>query len=135
MDYLACRLLRGLCRYGKCGRIVGEYVCGFRVAVSRVGASGSRMSEVVLQIDAEESGDAARLTNALDAFAKWSSETGLSTDSGDAPDIMMMTEYSGGAMRRKLVFQDREHAARFLVFWRTEKHRGRMPEQFAAAGG
>jgi hypothetical protein len=36
---------------------------------------------------------------------------------------MMMTEYAEGQMRRKLVFQDREHAARFLLFWRTERHR------------
>jgi hypothetical protein len=81
------------------------------------------MSEVVLQISADEGHDAFRLTNALDAFAKWSAETGIANDSGDAPDIMMMTEYSQGAMRRKLVFQDRDHAARFLVFWRTEKSR------------
>lgn len=83
------------------------------------------MSEVVLQISAEEAPDTSRLTNALDAFAKWSAETGIANDSGDAPDIMMMTEYSQGAMRRKLVFQNRDHAARFLVFWRTEKTRVR----------
>jgi hypothetical protein len=83
------------------------------------------MSEVVVQISADEGLDAARLTTALDAFAKWSAETGLNADSSDAPDIMMMTEFSGGAMRRKLVFQNRDHAARFLVFWRTEKQRGR----------
>ena len=35
----------------------------------------------------------------------------------------MMTEYFGGEMRRKLVFQNRDHAAKFLVFWRTERHR------------
>lgn len=80
------------------------------------------MSEVVVQISADESKDTALLTKALDAFAKWSAETGLSKDSGDAPDIMMMTEYSQGEMRRKLVFQDRDHAARFLIFWRTERH-------------
>jgi hypothetical protein len=79
------------------------------------------MSEVVVQISADEGKDAALLTKALDAFAKWSAEAGLSKDSGDAPDIMMMTEYSQGEMRRKLVFQDRDHAARFLIFWRTEK--------------
>ena len=71
------------------------------------------MSEVVVQISADESQDASRLTKALDAFAKWSAEAGLTAESGDAPDIMMMTEYSGGAMRRKLVFQSRDHAARF----------------------
>jgi hypothetical protein len=81
------------------------------------------MSEVVVQISADESRDAARLTNALDAFAKWSAESGLSDDAGDAPDIMMMTEYLGGEVRRKLVFQNRDHAAKFLVFWRTERQR------------
>ena len=86
------------------------------------------MSEVVVQISADEANDPARLTNALDAFAKWSAETGLTSDSGDAPDIMMMTEYSGGEMRRKLVFQDRAHAARFLLFWRTEVQRFRVPQ-------
>jgi hypothetical protein len=49
------------------------------------------------------------------------------------PDIMMMTEHTGGEMRRKLVFQDRDHAARFLVFWRTERHRYRMPEGVPAS--
>lgn len=86
------------------------------------------MSEVVVQISADEGRDASLLSQAIDAFAKWASETGLSSDSGDAPDIMMMTEYSGGEMRRKLVFQDRDHAARFLVFWRTERQRGRHSE-------
>lgn len=83
------------------------------------------MSEVVVQISAEEGRDSSRLTNALDAFAKWAVESGLSAKSDDAPDIMMMTEFTGGEMRRKLVFQDREHAARFLVFWRVERQRGR----------
>ena len=81
------------------------------------------MSEVVVQIGADESRDPSRLMQALDAFAKWAAEAGLSTDSGDAPDIMMMTEHTGGEMRRKLVFQNRDHAAKFLVFWRTERHR------------
>ena len=81
------------------------------------------MSEVVVQISADESRDAARLTNALDAFAKWSSDSGLAGEASDAPDIMMMTEFSGGEMRRKLVFQNRDHAAKFLVFWRTERQR------------
>jgi len=91
------------------------------------------MSEVVVQIGADEGRDSSRLTNALDAFAKWAVETGLSTDDGDAPDIMMLTEFSGGEMRRKLVFQDREHAARFLVFWRVERQRTRGFEPIAAS--
>ena len=91
------------------------------------------MSEVVVQIGADESRDPSRLTQAVDAFAKWAAETGLSTDSGDAPDIMMMTEHTGGEMRRKLVFQDRDHAARFLVFWRTERQRTRLPEAVSAS--
>ena len=81
------------------------------------------MSEVVVQISADESRDSARLTHALDAFAKWSADSGLSSALGDAPDIMMLTEYAGGEMRRKLVFQNRDQAAKFLVFWRTERHR------------
>lgn len=93
------------------------------------------MSEVVVQISADESRDASRLTNALDAFAKWAVESGLSTESGDAPDIMMMTEHVGGEMRRKLVFQDRDHAARFLVFWRTERLRWRLPAGETASAG
>jgi hypothetical protein len=91
------------------------------------------MSEVVVQISADESQDSARLSNAIDAFAKWSAEAGLAANSNDAPDIMMMTEYSGGQMRRKLVFQDRDHAARFLLFWRTEKHR--LPADGALPAG
>jgi hypothetical protein len=89
------------------------------------------MSEVVVIIAAEESRDPSRLMNALDAFAKWASESSVSAESSDAPDIMMKSEFSGGEMRRKLVFQDRDHAARFLVFWRAERQRGRMPEATA----
>ncbi len=81
------------------------------------------MSEVVVLIGAEESRDPSRLMKALDAFAKWASESGLSGDAGDAPDIMMKSEMTGGEMRRKLVFQDRDAAARFLVFWRSERQR------------
>jgi len=84
------------------------------------------MSEVVVQMSEDESRDTLRLSEALDAFAKWSAESGLSFDSGDAPDIMMMTEFAGGEMRRKLVFQDRDHAARFLIFWRSERYRSRV---------
>lgn len=91
------------------------------------------MSEVVVQISAEEGRDSSRLTNAIDAFAKWAVESGISANSDDAPDIMMMTEFAGGEMRRKLVFQDREHAARFLVFWRVERQRGRGFEPSAAS--
>jgi hypothetical protein len=91
------------------------------------------MSEVVVQINAEEAVDASRLTKALDAFAKWSSEAGLASDSADGPDIMMMTEHSGGQMRRKLIFQTREHAARFLVFWRTERNAPHFSEPIAAS--
>ncbi len=89
---------------------------------------GGVMSEVVVQISADESRDSARLTQALDAFAKWSEESGLIVGSGDGPDIMMLTEYLGGEVRRKLVFQNRDHAARFLVFWRTERFRARSDE-------
>lgn len=85
------------------------------------------MSEVVVQISANEGRDSARLTHALDAFARWSVDNDLLNASGDAPDIMMMTEYSAGEVRRKLVFQSRDHAAKFLVFWRTERHRPLPP--------
>ena len=90
------------------------------------------MSEVVVQISADESRDPARLATALDAFAKWSQESGLAGDDSDAPDIMMMTEHSGGEMRKKLVFQNREHAARFLVFWRSERLRPRIADESLA---
>jgi hypothetical protein len=94
------------------------------------------MSEVVVQINADEAVDASRLTKALDAFAKWSAEAGLASTAADAaadaPDIMMITEHSGGQMRRKLIFQTREHAARFLIFWRTERHAPRFDEPVAA---
>lgn len=83
------------------------------------------MSEIVVQIGPEEARDPSRLTNAVDAFAKWAVESGLSTEDGDAPGIMMKTEYVAGEVRRKLVFQDRDHAARFLVFWRIERQRPR----------
>ena len=86
------------------------------------------MSEVILVMGADESRDPSRLMKALDAFAKWAAESGASAESKDAPDIMMKSEFAGGEMRRKLVFQDRDHAARFLVFWRAERQRGPLPE-------
>lgn len=87
------------------------------------------MSEVVVLIGAEESRDPSRLMQALDAFAKWAAESGLWTESGDAPDIMMKSEMNEGELRRKLVFQNRDHAARFLLFWRSERHRSAHPDQ------
>ncbi|MEZ5937142.1 MAG: hypothetical protein R3C52_02860 [Hyphomonadaceae bacterium] len=82
------------------------------------------MSEVVVQIQ-DDGSDPARLADALNAFAKWSEETGQDSRSDEAPDIMMMTEHSGDFIRRKLIFQSRAHAARFMVFWRQERHRAR----------
>jgi len=90
------------------------------------------MSEVVVQLSADEGLDPSRLTMALDAFAKWSTEAGLTPESADVPGIMMLTEFSGGGMRRKLVFQDRDHAARFLVFWRSEKQRAPVQSAISA---
>lgn len=86
------------------------------------------MSEVVVLIGAEESRDPSGLMKALDAFAKWAADTGLSGDSGDAPEIMMKSEIADGEMRRKLVFQERDHAAKFLVFWRSERQRYRASD-------
>ncbi len=90
------------------------------------------MSEVVVLVGAEESRDPSRLMRALDAFAKWAVESGLWSDSGDAPDIMMKSEMNEGELRRKLVFQNRDQAARFLHFWRVERHRPAHPDQPAA---
>ena len=91
------------------------------------------MSEVVVFIGADESRDPSLLMKAIDAFAKWTAESGLSGESGDAPDIMMKSEYAGGEMRRRLVFQDRDHAARFLVFWRAERQRAPISESRAVS--
>jgi hypothetical protein len=89
------------------------------------------MSEVVVLIGAEESRDPSGLMKALDAFAKWAAESGLTPDPGDAPEIMMKSEFAGGEMRRKLVFQERDHAAKFLVFWRSERQRTRPVDMTA----
>ena len=86
------------------------------------------MSEVVVFIGADESRDPSRLMNALDAFAKWASQAGLSAESSDAPDVMMKSEFADGEMRRKLVFQDGDHAARFLDLWRAERQRPKPVE-------
>ena len=92
------------------------------------------MSEVVVFIGAAESRDPSRLMNAIDAFAVWTSEAGLSGEQSDAPHIMVKSEFSGGEMRRKLVFQDRDHAARFLIFWRSERQRA-LPSDAVSAQG
>lgn len=87
------------------------------------------MAEVVVLIGAEESRDPSGLMKALDAFAKWASESGLSAESSDAPEIMMKSEFAGGEMRRKLVFQERDHAAKFLTFWRSERSHDRADDR------
>jgi hypothetical protein len=46
---------------------------------------------------------------------------------------MMKSEFTGGEMRRKLVFQERDHAAKFLVFWRSERQRTRPVDMTAAS--
>ena len=89
------------------------------------------MSEVVVLIGAEEGRDPSRLMSALDAFAKWAAESGIFGES-EAPDIMMKSEFADGQMRRKLVFQNRDQAARFLNFWRVERHRARADDNLTA---
>ena len=97
------------------------------VQLPNMGSSGlgAVMSEVVVVIGPDESRDPSRLMDALDAFAKWASESGLSGEDGDAPNIMVKSEFVAGEMCRKLVFQDRDHAARFLAYWRSERLRVR----------
>ena len=79
------------------------------------------MTEVVVRIGGGDQGDPNLLFQAVDAFARWSRDAGLIGDDGDAPDIMMLTERTGEEVLRRLVFQDREHAARFLMFWRRAR--------------
>ena len=80
------------------------------------------MSEVVVQIKAEETGEVLRLSSALDAFTKWIMENDSPADSADPPHIMMMADHAVGDCGRRLVFQDRNQAAQFLNFWRRQKH-------------
>lgn len=75
------------------------------------------MSEVVVRIDETEARDSSLLSNALDAFARWAEQAGFGGNSDDAPDIMMMTEHTGGGVQRKLIFQSGDHAERFMLFW------------------
>ena len=96
--------------------------------------SGGVMSEVVVLMGSEDSRDPSRLMKALDAFAKWAAESSLSGESADAPEIMMKSEMADGEMRRKLVFQHRDHAARFLVFWRVERHNPGTSQALTAHG-
>lgn len=85
------------------------------------------MTEVVVQIKAEQNGEILRLSSALDAFTKWIIENGDESDSGDPPHIMMMADHAVGDCGRKLVFQDRSQAAQFLVFWRQQRHAAAHP--------
>lgn len=89
------------------------------------------MSEVVVRIAENELLDSSMLSSALDAFAKWTEQAGLDASADDAPDIMMMTEHSGGSLQRKLIFQSRDHAARFMIFWRQQIHQTRPANDVA----
>lgn len=79
------------------------------------------MTEVVVKLEGEDAGDGLRLASALDAFAKWCEESSDCDDASQALDFMMTTEHTGSMLKRKLIFQDRGHAAKFLVFWRTQR--------------
>ena len=79
------------------------------------------MTEVVVKLEGKEAGDGLRLALAMDAFAKWVEESGDCDDATQALDFMMTTEHNGSCLRRKLTFHDRSHAAKFLVFWRSQK--------------
>lgn len=81
------------------------------------------MSEVVVDVSPADGRDLAGLMQALDAFAKWAVESSEKGAAPDDPDFMMITETCDGRMRRKLVFQDRNQAAKFLMFWRTGRRR------------
>ncbi len=85
------------------------------------------MSEVVVQIKAEQTGEILRLSSALDAFAKWIMEAGAENDSAEPPHIMMMADHAVGDNGRRLVFQDRGQAAQFLTFWRQHKQQMETP--------
>lgn len=80
------------------------------------------MSEVVVQIRANQTDDVLSLSNALDAFTKWIMENDHESEDADPPHIMMMADHAGGDCARRLVFQDRGQAAQFLMFWRRQKH-------------
>ncbi len=79
------------------------------------------MTDVVVKLEGEEAGDSMRLALAMDAFAKWVEETDDLNDASEALDFMMTTEHTGSCLRRKLTFHDRSHAAKFLVFWRSQR--------------
>ncbi len=79
------------------------------------------MTEVVVRLEGVDAGDGMRLASALDAFAKWCEESATCDEAAHALDFMMTTEHTGSALRRKLIFQDRSHAAKFLMFWRTQR--------------
>ena len=85
------------------------------------------MTEVVVQIKAEQNGEILRLSSALDAFTKWIIENGDESESSESPHIMMMADHAVGDCGRRLVFQDRSQAAQFLVFWRQQKHAAAHP--------
>ncbi len=85
------------------------------------------MTEVVVQIKAEQTDEVLGLSNALDAFAKWIMENDDESNSADPPHIMMMANHASGDAGRRLVFQDRGQAAQFLMFWRQQKQRMEHP--------
>lgn len=80
------------------------------------------MSEVVVQIKANQTDDVLSLSNALDAFTKWIMENDRESDEAEPPHIMMMADHAVGDHARRLVFQDRGQAALFLNFWRRQKY-------------
>ena len=81
------------------------------------------MAEVVVQLGVEEASDTERLTSSLDAFAKWSDEMMSTGAANDVPEFMMTTVHNGECLTRRLIFQERQHAAKFLIFWRSERRR------------
>ncbi len=83
---------------------------------------GCDVSEVIVKLEGADAGDGARLSAALDAFAKWCEDTIDCDDASNPLDFIMTTEHDGASLNRKLIFQDRLHAARFLNFWRSQRY-------------
>lgn len=81
------------------------------------------MSEVVVQLEVDGVGGAEQLMTALDAFAKWCEEVAANDDEAHIPEFMMTTVHTGVMLKRRLIFQERAHAAQFLMFWRSECRR------------
>lgn len=76
------------------------------------------MNDIVVELELAEARDEEALANAIEAYAVWREESFVDAgNDSEAPDIMVKTLLFDDIIQKKLIFQDRKGADKFLSIW------------------